>query len=561
MGLMKKSILFINGCLLLACICIAVISYFSASAGFQVSLLNKADSDMKQAEELLDVKYPGAWRLEKGILYKGEQRINDNEAVVDWLSQLSGNNVTLFAGDTRVATTFQQNGKRQVGTQASPEVLQKVLAGGDYFTGEAEILGSKYFCAYEPIQDASGQNVGMVFIGIPQRDIQVLQQSFIQRVAICTVILLVLFAFVIGYAVRWLVRRIDYVRVFMRKLADGDMSIDDLVVRASDEMGDMVRLINIMKKNVTSLLQHISESASHVAAASEEMTASANQTAESVQSVAGKTIEMAENTSQQSHQLDQTNQQAELVRQQVLTLHDNSQVMHKVANDSMTGISEGNQAVNDAVQAMENISNKMKESSDVVTQLGQRSSKVGDIIATISSIAEQTNLLALNAAIEASHAGAAGRGFAVVAEEVRKLAEQSQEASQNIAEMIGQIREDVECVVQSMAQSDSEVTKGRGIVDHTGEVFVKINSYMDKLYEEIEQSMGAIQQVDQSVKDMSSYIRTSTDLGLKTADNAQNISASTEEQTSAMHEISRSSEALAGLAKQLEGEVGKFKIK
>lgn len=73
MGLMKKSILFINGCLLLACISIAVISYFSASAGFQVSLLNKADSDMKQAKELLDVKYPGAWRLEKGILYKGEQ--------------------------------------------------------------------------------------------------------------------------------------------------------------------------------------------------------------------------------------------------------------------------------------------------------------------------------------------------------------------------------------------------------------------------------------------------------------------------------------------------------
>lgn len=174
---------------------------------------------------------------------------------------------------------------------------------------------------------------------------------------------------------------------------------------------------------------------------------------------------------------------------------------------------------------MDSIESTVDHSAQVVANSGEKSQEIGQIVDTISAIADQTNLLALNPAIEAARAGEQGRGFAVVAEEVRHLAEQSQEAAKQIAELIRGIQTDTTKAVETMGKGTQEVKTGSQIVDEAGRSFKSI--------------VELIGQVSQQV---------------------QAISTATEEQAASMEEIAASSETLARMAEKLQAEVSKFKI-
>ena len=149
MNLQKKTILFLDAVLLLVCLILGLIGYHSANQGFEIALEDKAEADMRQTREILDLAYPGPWDIRKDGLYKGDQRMNDAFDIVDHLGKLTGNNITIFSNDTRVATTFVKDGNRAVGTQASEAVAEIVLKNGQNYTGEADVLGNTYFCLSE----------------------------------------------------------------------------------------------------------------------------------------------------------------------------------------------------------------------------------------------------------------------------------------------------------------------------------------------------------------------------------------------------------------------------
>ncbi len=144
---------------------------------------------------------------------------------------------------------------------------------------------------------------------------------------------------------------------------------------------------------------------------------------------------------------------------------------------------------------MTNFERSVNKSTHVVAKLGERSTKIGKIVDTISGIAGQTNLLALNAAIEAARAGENGRGFAVVAEEVRKLAEQSQGAAKQIASMIGEIQEDTEQAVLTMNDGTREAKLGAEAINKTGQVFTEIETMVTQVSEQVQDISVTIQQM------------------------------------------------------------------
>lgn len=213
-----------------------------------------------------------------------------------------------------------------------------------------------------------------------------------------------------------------------------------------------------------------------------------------------------------------------------------------------------------AVAQIKNIAEQVKVSADVVGTLGKRSSEIGSIVETISNIAGQTNLLALNAAIEAARAGEAGRGFAVVADEVRKLAEQSALAAQNITQLVNDIQRDTDMAVESISEGSQSVSDGAAIVTATGEAFRLIEEQVELLNGTVEKSTAAIETLNAATHELADNMERVMDSSRIATDEAQSVSAATEQQAAAMHEISDANNHLAELAKTLSAEVKKFKV-
>ena len=458
MNLQKKLIIFINSCIVAACLVLGIISYFIAGNGFEVALVQKADSDLRQMEEALDKEYPGDWLKKSDGLYKGTLRVNDNDFQVDYYAKLTGNNVTFFEGATRVATSFKDNsGKRVTGTDASDAVQEAVLKRGETYTGMAEVEGRNYLAAYKPLKNASGEIVGMLYMGIPTASLAALQSQFVYTMVGVVVVMLLIFGVGISIAAKKGVAPIRKVEETLEMMADGDLTVPDVQIDGTDEIASLANSMNKTKDKLRKLLQVISNSAQQVAASSQQLTASADQTSESITNVANNIVSMAGAVSEQTNVLGDMRDKAGDMGRQMDDVLAKSKIMQQAAENSRQGAEDGQAAVVTAVAQMERMSQQMAESAQVVIGLGERSKEIGQIVDTITGITAQTNLLALNAAIEAARAGEAGKGFAVVAEEVRKLAAESAEAAQNIAELIRTIQTDTDSAVKAMEAVQGEV--------------------------------------------------------------------------------------------------------
>ena len=561
MNLQKKLIIFINGCIVAACLVLGIISYFIAGNGFEVALVQKADSDLRQMEEALDKEYPGDWVKKSDGLYKGTLRVNDNDFQVDYYAKLTGNNVTFFDGATRVATSFKDsNGNRMIGTEASEAVQEAVLNKGELYTGMAEVDGKNYLAAYKPLKDANGEIVGMLYMGIPTASLAALQSRFVYTMVGAVAVMLLIFGVVISIAAKKGVAPIRKVEETLEMMADGDLTVPDVQIDGTDEIASLAGSMNKTKDKLRKLLQVISNSAQQVAASSQQLTASADQTSESITNVANNIVSMAGAVSEQTNVLGDMRDKAGDMGRQMDDVLAKSKIMQQAAENSRQGAEDGQAAVVTAVAQMERMSQQMAESAQVVIGLGERSKEIGQIVDTITGITAQTNLLALNAAIEAARAGEAGKGFAVVAEEVRKLAAESAEAAQNIADLIRAIQADTDSAVKAMETGRREVEQGTAMVQQSGESFQNISSLVAELYQQIEFSRRSIASADDSSKVVVTGIGNVEQLSQSTAAEAESVSAATEEQTAMVHEMADGSRALAELAQGLQDEVMKFKI-
>ncbi|MEW6622279.1 MAG: methyl-accepting chemotaxis protein [Bacillota bacterium] len=188
------------------------------------------------------------------------------------------------------------------------------------------------------------------------------------------------------------------------------------------------------------------------------------------------------------------------------------------------------------------------------------SEKIGEIVNMINSIADQTNLLALNAAIEAARAGDAGRGFAVVAEEVRKLAEQSSDATKQIAVIIKENQRTIDNATLSTNEGVEGVKKGIDIVNKAGEKFEQIVEFVVQVSDQIREISAAIEQMASGSQEIVMSMEDVSKASKNVSDQIQSISSATEEQSASMEEIASTSQRLAKLAEEVQQAVDKFAL-
>ncbi len=343
------------------------------------------------------------------------------------------------------------------------------------------------------------------------------------------------------------------------KFAAGDWRTP-LEIKTKDEFAEMADALNSMRNNTITLIRQIHASVEQVAASSEQLTASAEQSAQAANQVAGSISEVATGMATQVQTAEGTTNIVERISASIEEIATTAGGVATTAAKTSEASHDGRKGAEQVIRQMANIEKSVGESAQIVTKLGQRSQQIGQIVDTIAGIAGQTNLLALNAAIEAARAGEQGRGFAVVAEEVRKLAEQSEEAAKQITDLIKEIQADTDKSVAAMAEGTREVKQGTAVVNASSEGFEKINTLIDEVSANVKGISDSIQQIAGSSQEIVASVNNLEEISKTAADHSATVSAATEEQSASMQEIASSSQSLARLAEELRETVALFKI-
>ncbi|NGZ76513.1 methyl-accepting chemotaxis protein [Saccharibacillus alkalitolerans] len=527
--------------------------------GIKEFALEKAKGDMALAYRYIDNAFPGEWSVEGDKLYKGTALMNDNFDLVDAIGADTGGTVTIFRGDTRIATNVEIDGKRAVGTQVSDKVKQAVIDRGEAYTGEANVAGNTYQSAYMPLRNAGGEVIGIFYAGAPQGIIDSTLSSFFNVFLIVLAAVLAVSTAAVLLFTRRIKKRLGSIAASLHQAGTGDFT-HQVTDRAGDELSGLADSFNGMTANLRKTFDAVIETSHQVAASSEELSASAEQTSIATETIAQSIQDVAHGAERSSHRLIDSSAALEEVVGGVRSISDNAETVLDVSGQAIRKASEGNRLVDDTVTQIHEIDRSVRESGEVIQLLDGRSKEIEEISQFISSIAAQTNLLALNAAIEAARAGEHGKGFAVVADEVRKLAEQSQQSSAQISGLIHEIQADMERSNRSIDHVGTEVQAGLEAVKRTQENFKEILGLMEGLTERVDQMSGATREVSSRVRNASSNLSGIRSIADESSDHSQSVAAAAEQQLASMQEISSSSAALSHLADNLHRAVRGFKI-
>lgn len=445
-----------------------------------------------------------------------------------------------------------QKGNENVGNM---DYVVKAVSGGAGSVEALSTTGEESLIVYTPIEKLKW---GVVTYR-PKSEIRSQMLSSVGTMAGIIIVAVLLAAATAFRVARGVADPLHRLAEAAGKMADGDLT-QEVNVSGAQEVDQLSHALTQMQASLRDISKQIASSADQVAASSEQLTASAEQSAQAANQVATTITEVAQGT---QNQLEAVNQAVATVEQVSAGIQQVAQKTNDVSNaagSTAAAANQGGEAINTAMSQMANIEKAVTYSADVVAKLGQRSQEIGQIVDTISGIAGQTNLLALNAAIEAARAGELGRGFAVVAEEVRKLAEQSQEAAKQIAELIGEVRSDTDNAITAMNEGTSQVRLGTEVVTNAGRAFGDVVKHINNISGQVQEISSEIEQMARGSQQIVTAVRGIDGISRTTADQTQTVSAATEEQSAAMQEIAASSQSLAKMADELQKAVGRFKL-
>ncbi|WP_312337949.1 methyl-accepting chemotaxis protein [Anaerospora hongkongensis] len=421
------------------------------------------------------------------------------------------------------------------------------------------ISGVEMLLASSPIGDT-----GWTFaVFVPKAEMLEQVYALGMHSLISGVVGLVLLGSIILLITLQIVRRIKGVEDMAEKVAQGDLTMDTQNTAGiidGDEIDNLKHSFIRMTVNLRNLIAHVHSSAGQVTTSAEQFSESSRQSAEAASTMAAAISTVTQGSEAQVHALDQVSTVVAEMSANMEELATTANSMAKVAENATLATDAGQQAIGNAAKQMDSMVRAAGKAKAASGELEDSSKQIGEIVQLISSIAGQTNLLALNAAIEAARAGEQGRGFAVVAEEVRKLAEQSERAAQQITGLIQRNHHNINNVVESIETAIANVDQGVTVVGAAGVEFQQIAYFVKEVVSQVRSISGSLAQLAAGSQQIVASVNEVEKTCQEATGELQTVSAAVQEQSAFTEEIASACTMLSCLAEQLRAQVSIFRI-
>ncbi|MCT4663209.1 MAG: methyl-accepting chemotaxis protein [Tissierellales bacterium] len=465
---------------------------------------------------------------------------------------------------------IDETGKQTAGTYGvigqifDDEGTKTAAIGGELYAGffDSEEFGQEVYEVFLPIEDQDGNHIGALNVGLSVANLREAQGQMKMQAILAGLLCGLVASIIIYFFIKSYLLPLHRASKSLEKIANGDLTerIHPVFLKSQDEVGYIARAIDNMQKSLKDLLRSVQESAQAMDESSSDLAEAVEETTKATDEISAAVEEIAASSTEQASQSEKTVSGAQDLGNRIDQVNDYVGESYEISTETNSRCAQGSKNMEELNEIIGESGRSAELVADIINKVNDYAQNAETITEFIEGIASQTNLLALNASIEAARAGEAGKGFAVVAEEIRKLAEDTANATNDIKELIQNIQSRSGNAVLAMEDVAKIVSKQTESVAETTEIFDSTKDIVKKLVDNMAATLEHTKEVDAYKDDIVNAMESISATLQETSAATEEVSASTEEQLATMEEITSHAENAKDLADSMLKQVERFKL-
>lgn len=500
-----------------------------------------------------------------GDVWKGAYNVSLSTPFIDDIAAKTGIEVTFFYNDTRLVTSLKDaDGKRILGSKAGDFLVENVLQeGNEVFTNRVLVDGTFYFGYYVPVhQNNSDEIIGMVFAGMPVKEIYASLNLITMIFTVAILVILVIAVIGCLLVSRGIAKSIRNSMDVVKQISEGNLNveIEQSMLDRKDEAGALSCNTQTLIDNLSAMIGKISNNTMTLNASSEEMNAAAGQAGNAVGNINDDlhnmltgAVEQTGNAQNIKNSIHNMNIHLEKTLGEVDHLSDETKAMLDARNDVDKSLNQLDASNQDVMTEVENIQKQTQQNNESVE-------KIIAAVSYISDIADQTNLLSLNASIEAARAGETGKGFAVVAEEIGKLANQSNEASTEISELVNLLSYNSSQTMDIMDSVQDAMNDQTKKLVETANIFKQLQEHVSHVADGVDVIRDATVQLGKETNEIGKDIKNLSDIAQRNEDTVKGTISFSDGVLGTVNSVTEMSTEVSSSANDMAGVVSHFRM-